>query len=441
MKKNSTYIVWFLVAACAISQSVPLFAMEQQYANVSEEKKNKVKELIALYKETRELYKKKKAGNASKQELDELKARMKKMRNAAIAMIGTAAFFAAVTGVSALARYFHKRGKTKNALVEAARTGNEPLVAELIRTGEYQTSYYKALKWAAKNGYESIARLLLQQNAYAYPIPGKADPLFAAAKSGHLELVKLLLPHKQTTYPGDFNPLYGAVKNSNLNIATFLLQNGFDPSITDIEKLSLLHIATKSNDTKMIELLLQRGAHPNQAQGNTGWTALHIAAKQGNPLTTKILLIDKRTEQKDSQYGTPLYYAALSGNEDVVNQLLQKGGNPNIRQEYLPLHAAAQKGHTAIVKRLLNKDALIDTKNINGNTALHIAAKNKHLPTVKMLAQKNANLFSENNEGKTPIEVTTSEEIQTYLQSQMNKSPRWKFWKKAKEFIQPSTSP
>lgn len=427
MKKNCNQqilIGWLLATTFCVITPTLILAMDEDPIELSETKKNRAQRLIALYKETRDIYNKKKKGDASQEELEKLKSRMKALKKEAVALIGAVAFFAAVTGITAVTRYLRKRAKAANTLVEAARNGNLALVQALLDKGQNKEFYYKALYWAAKNGHLEIVRLLLQHNAYINPLREKPDPLFAAAENGRLAITELLLPYQQTTYPGALNPLYGAVKNSRIAVAELLLNNQFDANLKSKDEIPLIHVATKNNDPQMVELLLKYGANPNQEFGNIRWTALHVAAKEGNPLITKILLVSK-AQQIDSEYGTPLYYAALSGNKPVVEQLLLANGDPNIRAAYFPLHATIKKGHIDITELLINRGARINTKNNKGNSALHIAARKGDLKMLELLISKNANLFLKNNNGLLPLDIAKTSEIKNYLQEQMNKSPQF----------------
>ena len=65
-------------------------------------------------------------------------------------------------------------------------------------------------------------------------------------------------------------------------------------------------------------------------------------------------------------YGpTPLWCAAEKGHEAVVKLLLEKGADTECKHRYddsTPLWCAAEKGHEAVVKLLLEKGADIECK-------------------------------------------------------------------------------
>jgi FOG: Ankyrin repeat len=75
---------------------------------------------------------------------------------------------------------------------------------------------------------------------------------------------------------------------------------------------------------------------------------------------------------------TPLHFACLNGNQELVNLLLYNEANIDAETtlKFTPLIIASQKGHEDIVQLLINSGADINCKDIYNNTPLHYAAQN-----------------------------------------------------------------
>ena len=70
----------------------------------------------------------------------------------------------------------------------------------------------------------------------------------------------------------------------------------------------------------------------------------------------------------------------------------------------LPLHYAAEKGHTYVFLTLLEVAEEKNPKGNNGSTPLHLAAENGHLPIVKIILEiVDVKNLQENGTDGTPL--------------------------------------
>jgi ankyrin repeat protein len=74
---------------------------------------------------------------------------------------------------------------------------------------------------------------------------------------------------------------------------------------------------------------------------------------------------------------TPLHLAALRGDAEEVERLLNSGADPNVRDVFgrTPLHYAAARNHKAAAELLLSRGADPNAKDESGETPLDLAAK------------------------------------------------------------------
>lgn len=80
------------------------------------------------------------------------------------------------------------------------------------------------------------------------------------------------------------------------------------------------------------------------------------------------------------------------------------------------IHFASQKGHLDIVKALVSFGVSIKSYTRKGMTPLHFAAQGSHMDLVKYFVRKGANLNAITKAGKTPLDISTSQEIRSYLE-------------------------
>ncbi len=97
---------------------------------------------------------------------------------------------------------------------------------------------------------------------------------------------------------------------------------------------------------------------------------------------------------------TPLHIAAGLGDIEMMDMLLRKGANIEVkgyRNLCEPIHLAAGKGHIKAVEFLLKNGAHIDAKDRDNETPLHDAAYNNQAEMIGYLVKHGANINAKSN--------------------------------------------
>ena len=194
-------------------------------------------------------------------------------------------------------------------------------------------------------------------------------PLVAALAGGYFQAADLLrLGGADLDVRGKYgrNPLHAAAYSGNLEVVRILID--YDPAYVNVRSESRstpLHWALRGHDFKdgsvisVLRLLLEQGADIN-AQNQDGRTPLHMAS------------FDRALE--------------------VVRLLLEHGADVEVKNKYgrTPLHLASFDGALEVIRLLLEHGADVEVKDKYGETALQDATHSRHHEIVRMLREHGA---------------------------------------------------
>ena len=109
---------------------------------------------------------------------------------------------------------------------------------------------------------------------------------------------------------------------------------------------------------------------------------------------------------------TPLHLAAKNGFRDLVDVLVQSGGNVNARNfpmQETPLHLATRNGHRFIAQFLVQQGSQVNARNVPWQeTPLHLATRNGHRRIAQFLVQQGSQVNARNVPWQeTPLHLAT----------------------------------
>lgn len=190
-------------------------------------------------------------------------------------------------------------------------------------------------------------------------------------------------------------------------------------------------VAIKRDDAGTIQQLLQRGFDPNvpDPQGVPG---LFTAIKDGSLKAAGALVAWPKTqvEWRSPKDESPLMMAALRGHTELVRKLIERDAHVN-KPGWAPLHYAATGGHLEIMALLLEHHAFIDAESPNKTTPLMMAAHYGSPEAVKLLLDAGADTAMRNELGLTAIDfahgANRKEVAQMIAAAVRSKQPRGKW--------------
>lgn len=151
--------------------------------------------------------------------------------------------------------------------------------------------------------------------------------------------------------------------------------------------------------------LIYRGMDPNTPT-EKGEPALVFAVRSGAPKTVAFLLKQPgiQIDATNMADETALMLAANANDLASANLLIEAGASVN-RPNWTPLHYAASKGHTAMMRLLIENDAYIDAESPNGTTPLMMAAYYASPNAVKLMLEEGADPLLRNQGGQTALDM------------------------------------
>lgn len=167
-------------------------------------------------------------------------------------------------------------------------------------------------------------------------------------------------------HAGSFEDFFSAIKRDDAAPVSALLKVGFDPNTSDPEGIPGLMLAMKESSFKVVKVLL---SHP------------------------KI-----KVEMRNVADENPLMLAALKGEKELCQLMIQKGADVN-KPGWAPLHYAATNAHLEIMRLLLDEHAYIDAASPNNTTPLMMAAQYGTPAAVKLLLEAGADPMLKNDLG------------------------------------------
>jgi ankyrin repeat protein len=233
--------------------------------------------------------------------------------------------------------------------------------------------------------------------------------------------------------------LYDAVRSKDIEKAKQLCSLGLDVNIRlDPREWSCLNVAVDKKDYRMVRLLLENKADPNEIEYPSNIPLLTVACDYPSDDSMKVieaLLEYKADPNLRTSCDTPAAIhrvcphlsrsRAKRNFTATVNLLLQYKAsvNTSFHGSY-PIHMATRSQNHSVINLLLNEKADVNELDKHGNSALYYAMSYDSIGTAAILLQRGACLtdyYSERNETIPYIQQLVYERLLKRLPSVLAK--------------------
>jgi ankyrin repeat protein len=199
-------------------------------------------------------------------------------------------------------------GWTPISLACGANEGEDSLAKLLLSKGanpnQAQPYAPSAMVAACTFGNASLAAALAKAGAEINPVQVGWPPIIAAAGSGNLKLVDLLLslgadPKAQISDRNAFGALHQAVKGRNLDVVERFIEKGCSLNAMNLEGDTPLHFAAERGLEAIAKRLIKAGANP-ALENIAGKTASELAT---DAKLKKLVAVEEASRVKHPLYG------------------------------------------------------------------------------------------------------------------------------------------
>lgn len=260
-------------------------------------------------------------------------------------------------------------------------------------------------------------------------------PLQAACAEGYTAAFERLLLWKAdvTVRGGQFgNALNAAAYHGRADMVRAILEIIPPEYSAGPEKHEAMRMAAGRGRREVVNLLLDQGtevgpldlSYPFRQQfgeSESFATPLHAAANNGHLDVVKLLLErGADPNMKNDVEDTALQLAAFNGQFSIVVQLINEHADLEAYNKFrlTPLHRATVNGHDDVVNYIIRRGVNINARDVNDWTPLHWAARDRQMMVVKALVDHGADVNIQSKLGWTPLTLAFkcgSIEIVTFL--------------------------
>ena len=259
------------------------------------------------------------------------------------------------------------------------------------------------LMFASHNGHLQLAKLLLKEKVDPNTHDNQGwTALMFASQSGHLQLAELLL--KENADPNARNnegstALIYAIQKGHLQIVELLLKENVNPNVCSNTGCTPLLLASINGHSNVVKMLLQYKANP-QVEIRKDLDTFIIAIAEGNTDVVNTFL--NHTEIRFDSLSMGWYYACQLGHVPIITLLSNRVDIVSDQTDLIISCAEGDLG--TVIDQLMSGKMTPDVQFIHGVTPLMISSSCGHTDIVEALIQSGGNINKTDEFGETALD-------------------------------------
>jgi len=320
----------------------------------------------------------------------------------------------------------------------------QPLRGVLHKQGEEQAQQPAAAEQEMPNW---LSDVLPSQNQIDWRAPGAAalqEPLGGAVTGlqpptpGAATMLRQPTKEAPATPPDGlplpkYPTLIDAVKAGDVTDMENHIWRGVDLDATNPQGDSAVMVAAREGQAKILELLLDYGAHPATSNDQTHQAPVVAAAKNKHWDCVRLLRefgavyslsqaayygdmqsMEDMLEASPDVLGeldlirnTPMHSAAIGGHAEAIRYLIEKGAplSPSNSEQDTPLAFAVKLNKAEAVKTLVAAGVDVNEPLKGGETVLHRKARDNDTETIELVLSLGGEINAPDETGATPLHV------------------------------------
>jgi uncharacterized protein len=253
---------------------------------------------------------------------------------------------------------------------------------------------------------KNISLLLLKDLGGIYSKNERGESPLTIALGLGTSVLEWLISDKNINYQdNDGNtPLLIAIDEGvNADIISFLIEKGAKINIRNKDGWTALHKAVNKGNKEIVDVLAANGAD-FFAVNNNGNNSFDLIFEKGESYTSSIITNDL-VKLRNNRMNTPLFYAIDWGSIEIVKIILDKDAEINAKNinGETPLHQTVISDNSDIAKLLITRGATLEASDNQKNTPLHNCVTWNSSEVARVLIENGANINAKNITDRTPL--------------------------------------